>query len=379
MSSRFELPFARIGPAFCVMFSVAVAASAQSGTLQLGAYGVNGRTLSMPIALEIAGATGVSAMDFRVTYDPAVFEPISLRAGAAASQADKLITGNVAAPGQYVVLMFGMNQTTLSAGEIATIDFRVLDAPSTGSTEITLGGTTLSSPDALDIPSRGSRSTVPFDGDLPVTPESDEAAEASKETLEVEDLSAGAAESGPTAIPSLPQEREGRRPGPGASTGFGRRAGAFESDTGPSRQPANNSIDTAPTDSSPRVGQVKDIMSKIQEADRLRALLPAVGRGGGLLEPSPGISDASASPVSMAMASRETPDLAAAGVGGDARVSTGDNSASETAPAALGVDSSESQPVASAPLSQRRPLWVAAIVAGGLLAGLLLIRRRFVG
>ena len=328
----------------------------------------------MPITLEIAGATGVSAMDFRVTYDPAVFEPISLRAGAAASQADKLITGNVAAPGQYVVLMFGMNQTTLSAGEIATIDFRVLDAPSTGSTEITLAGTTLSSPDALDIPSRGSRSTVPFDGDLPVTPKSEEA---SKETLAVEDLSAGAAESGPTAIPSLPQEREGRRPGPGASTGFGRRAGAFESDTGPSRQPANNSIDAAPTDSSPRVGQVKDIMSKIQEADRLRALLPAVGRGGGLLETSPGISDAS--PGSMAMASRETPDLAAAGVGGDARVSTGDNSASETAPAALGVDSSESQPVASAPLSQRRPLWVAAIVAGGLLAGLLLIRRRFVG
>lgn len=136
----------------------------QTGVLQLGAPHRSGDTVSVPVRLEGAVSAGVSAMDFRLNYDPAVLQPVGIETGAAASAARKLVQANVATPGEYVVLMFGMNQDTITNGDIANINMRVVDAAAAGESRISIKDTTLSGVDATGLASAGSEATVFLDG-----------------------------------------------------------------------------------------------------------------------------------------------------------------------------------------------------------------------
>ncbi|MEK7794793.1 MAG: cohesin domain-containing protein, partial [Candidatus Hydrogenedentota bacterium] len=133
-----------------------------------------GDTISVPVRLEGAVSAGVSAMDFRLNYDPAVLQPVGIETGSAAAAARKLVQANVATPGEYVVLMFGMNQDTIASGDIANINMRVVDGAAAGESRISIKDTTLSGVDAIGLDSAGSEATVFLDGtstpDDPATP-----------------------------------------------------------------------------------------------------------------------------------------------------------------------------------------------------------------
>ena len=103
-----------------VIFAVSAQAFA-GGTLQITDVKVEGTQVTIPVVLGGDGAGSVSALDFRLNYNPEVLRPLSASAGAAALGADKRVMANMSAPGEYIVVMMGMNQTTCSAGEVAQV------------------------------------------------------------------------------------------------------------------------------------------------------------------------------------------------------------------------------------------------------------------
>lgn len=146
-----------------VFFAATMCAAAgafSDGTLQLGEATVEDNQVVFPVILGGDVGRGVSAMDFRLNYDPTVLAPVSAVAGPAAIDAGKSVMANVRRPGEYVVVMMGMNQTTCTSGEVVTIIMqRIGESQDTG-WDVNLVRPTLSSLegnpiDVQVIPSEG--------------------------------------------------------------------------------------------------------------------------------------------------------------------------------------------------------------------------------
>ena len=221
----------------------ASSAIGQTGVLELGTPVAVGETIRVPIQLGGDVGNGVSAMDFRLNYDPAVFEPVEVSAGAALQAAGKLVEANVARPGEYAVLIFGMNQSGVTGGEVAQIALRVLDKPPSEGSELAITNTTLSLANAQRLPSRGSTRTVSFDGQTPSEP------------VDVP------APTGP--LPALPgSDDEDETPATAAPL----LGGGVTADNGSNRPGQPLEV-------------VAKLVDKLREAEALRSGLPAGGRG----------------------------------------------------------------------------------------------------
>ncbi|MDX9974106.1 MAG: cohesin domain-containing protein [FCB group bacterium] len=146
--------------------------SANAGELAVGGVSFKGTTVNVPILLKGDVGTGVAAMDFTFTYDPAVFEPLGVTAGEAASAADKGVQYNLLEPGRCKVVMMGLNQSVVPSGEVAMLRLRRL-TESGGATELAINDPTFSDPNASAIPSKGTTETIELTGDT-ATPEEPE-------------------------------------------------------------------------------------------------------------------------------------------------------------------------------------------------------------
>ncbi len=139
------------------------------GILAVGPPKVDGNNVTVPVFLEGQLDSGVAALDFTFRYDPAVLAPGGVRAGDVTLAAEKDIQYNMVSPGKYVVMMFGLNQTTVQNGKVVDITMRKLTADSAKETSVSVDGTTLASLEGKTIASRGSSATVK----LEVTPPDD--------------------------------------------------------------------------------------------------------------------------------------------------------------------------------------------------------------
>jgi len=92
-----------------------------TGTLQIGDVKVEANQVVIPVILGGDVGNGISAMDFRLNYNPEALQPVSASAGAAATRAEKQVMANAATQGEFVVVMMGMNQTTCAPGEVAKV------------------------------------------------------------------------------------------------------------------------------------------------------------------------------------------------------------------------------------------------------------------
>lgn len=133
-----------------------------AGTLRVGVPQVNGNQVLLPVLLEGDVAGGVAALDFTLNYDPAVFSPVGAEPGAAAQAARKQVESNEASPGNYVVVMMGLNQTTVENGQIASIRLNKLSQPASNQSSVSIQQTAFSSADGFEIASEGSSQTVTF-------------------------------------------------------------------------------------------------------------------------------------------------------------------------------------------------------------------------
>ena len=147
------IPFASI----LVLWTLA----ASAGSLQIGEPTVESELVTFPVTLSGDVGQGVSAIDFRLRYDPAVLEPVEVGAGSAASSADKLVQSNVPKPGECVVVVMGMNQTTVNGGEVARITMK-RTGKAQGSSAVSVARTTLAASDGKVIPSEGGERLLAF-------------------------------------------------------------------------------------------------------------------------------------------------------------------------------------------------------------------------
>lgn len=141
------------------------AANALAGTVQIGDPTVESRWVTFPIRLEGDVGNGVSAMDFRVTYDPSLFRPTAVSAGSAAMEANKRVEWNVSAPGECVVVVMGMNQSVLQGGDVAKVQLQRIGEASGNATALGISNPTLSSLQGKSIPAEGSQATVKMPAD----------------------------------------------------------------------------------------------------------------------------------------------------------------------------------------------------------------------
>lgn len=142
--------------------TVWLAPGAWPGTLRIAPATIEEARVTVPVLVQGDVGDGVAALDFLLNFDPAVFQPVAVSAGTAATAAGKLVQGSPTNPGQYVVVMMGMNQQTVQSGEVARVVMRQISQPENNRSELSVSRTTLASLEANQIPSEGSSATVTF-------------------------------------------------------------------------------------------------------------------------------------------------------------------------------------------------------------------------
>ena len=245
---------------------------AWGGTLRLGAPTVEDRWVTFPIVLEGNLGNGIAALDFRFSYDPAVFKPLAVEPGPAVTEADKRLEWNVRSPGECIVVMMGMNQNVCQQGDLAQIMLQRIADPGQQKHRFAVTRPTFSSLEGEVIDAHGSTETLTFYGGSPETPEEDDPE------------SEGPAEPEPT------ETAEGPLQG-----GDGTRAPALGvqpvSDRAPSRTPGTGPRPTQ-EEANPTPGRTVRRVDRQQLAaiDRMRGRLPTPGRVQGPRQADEGMS-----------------------------------------------------------------------------------------
>jgi len=335
------------------------------GTLGIGELEVEGSQVVVPIVLGGDLGTGVSAMDFRLRYDPAELQPVSASPGPCAVRADKQVMANVRAPGEYVVVMMGQ-RSTCRAGEVVHVVMNRVGAAQDRNWGLALHQQTLSSAEGAVIDSRA----IPFDPGSTVP-----ASDADEEDTPADEDRTDAG-SGVARVPAQPDEAPGQNLSPGTAA-IGRASAAA-----PGRDQTTGTADDA------GAGRER-LAAAMAEAGRARAGLdtPRPAREGALegrLQDDALDKPSSQAPDAGHLQARSHGDRPVAASGqtriaqakGDAQTieSSPDRNAGDTTPT-----QARNAAVDSPPGNQlvKGALIAAVIVLGA--AGVLIVRRRLFG
>ncbi len=126
---------------------------------------ISGDTVTLPIHVQGNLLDGVAALDFQLTYDAAILQPVQVYVGDAAANAGKKVQARVLQDGQYAVLMFGTERSAVVQGEVARIALNKISEPKDGQTPVTIINTTFATVSGVEIPSQGSTATLLFDSE----------------------------------------------------------------------------------------------------------------------------------------------------------------------------------------------------------------------
>lgn len=162
----------RLLPGLAILCAANVA-GAQVALLGFGEASVESDSLLLPVELSGDTQSGVAGLDFTLSYDPQFFELDEVTAGVSAVQADKTVDMNAQQPGEAAIVMMGVNQTAVTAGEVVRAKLVLREDAPAGQTEIRVQNPTLSSLSADPIPSEGGNLALTFeapDEEPPATP-----------------------------------------------------------------------------------------------------------------------------------------------------------------------------------------------------------------
>lgn len=132
-------------------------------TLQIGEVTVENSLVIIPVMLGGDAGGSVASLNFHLNYDPDILEPVQVAPGSVAAQADKQVAFNVPSPGESVIVMFGLNQTTCSGGEVARIVMKRSSEAASSQWALGLSDQTLSDVQGAVIDSRVLPYTPPPD------------------------------------------------------------------------------------------------------------------------------------------------------------------------------------------------------------------------
>lgn len=153
-----------IGRGVCAVLALGLCTLAGAGTLSLGKPVVQNNQYTFPVNLQ-GDAQGVAALDFRLSYDPAVFSPVSATTGNSAVTAQKQISSNVAEPGEFVVVMMGFNQNEVQPGTVVELVLEKIGEPANGQSELLIAEPTMATYEGVELDSSGEARVVRFGED----------------------------------------------------------------------------------------------------------------------------------------------------------------------------------------------------------------------
>ena len=137
-------------------------ALAQAPTVTVGSVTSGaGTDLDLPVTFA-AGTTDVSTLQFDLTF-PSTLSYVSVTTGSAAAAAGKSASGSVVSGGARIVV-FGLNQTAIGSGSIATIRLHIAEGTTSGSLTVGVMGIVASDPAGNTVPTNGSGGTVTVSG-----------------------------------------------------------------------------------------------------------------------------------------------------------------------------------------------------------------------
>lgn len=129
-----------------------VSQGAHGGTLRIGTPIVEDNQYVFPIFL-VEDTGEVAALDFQFRYDPRVFVPVGVTAGPVALQANKQVLGRLRDPGEFGILIMGLNDLGINDGEVARITFDRSESADVSATQLRVTNVTFSDGDGVEIPS----------------------------------------------------------------------------------------------------------------------------------------------------------------------------------------------------------------------------------
>lgn len=121
---------------------------------------MDGERVDVPIRLEAGPDEAVAALDLTFVFDPAVFSYEGVQGSGALSAAGKRVVGRASQTGRVDLVVSGMNADVIAPGPLAAIQLVQSADPPEGRTRFTVGGATLTTPDADVIPSEGAAEEV---------------------------------------------------------------------------------------------------------------------------------------------------------------------------------------------------------------------------
>ena len=102
---------------------------------------------------------GPALVVFRVSYDETALEYVDVNEGAAATAAEKIVTGNLRSDGDLGIAVWGLNFNAIPDGVLMTLSFRILAG--TEGEYLSLTGSKASAASAEDTPQRLEIAVVP--------------------------------------------------------------------------------------------------------------------------------------------------------------------------------------------------------------------------
>ncbi len=145
----------------CLLAENSLAAALAVGSVT----GAPGTAVDVPVTFT-AGTTAVSTLQFDLTF-PSALSYVSVTTGSAATAAGKSASAS-AISGGVRVLIFGLNQTAIGSGPIATVRLNIASGTAAGALTVGITGIVASDPTGATVSTTGSGGTVTVDTTAPV-------------------------------------------------------------------------------------------------------------------------------------------------------------------------------------------------------------------
>jgi hypothetical protein len=147
-------------------------ASAGAATLSADSAGVTPGLTGVRIAVTLAPDTAdlVAAIQFDLAFDPRVAGLADIQPGDAAANAGKSVSANQLAPGRHRVIIAGLNQNVMGAGEVAVLFLDIAAAPPNGEHPLRLEDLVMANPTGRAVPASAEWGTIRVTGGVPVSP-----------------------------------------------------------------------------------------------------------------------------------------------------------------------------------------------------------------
>ncbi len=186
----------------CTTFAGAV-------TLGFGPITVEDTSYSVPIRL-IDMEAPVAALNFSLVYDPNVFQPLQTQSGPSAQVANKIMAANITGPGIYTVLVYGVNDKAMPAGDLGWINLERISTAASGSSGFGIADAKAVSPDEQELPVSGDSAQVAWGNPTAPPPEEPDEEPESPTTPTEEEVPASA---DPETNPGTPDATNDAAPG----------------------------------------------------------------------------------------------------------------------------------------------------------------------